>query len=282
MIDVLTQLVVWLSSAADALGRWLLLPIGVVPGWLALTVISVITGVLLLAVFKYTSNQRAIKRVRNDISANLLALKLFKDSARVAVQAQDRLLRGAVRLFFLALVPMLVMAVPVCLLVAQLALWYQSKPLQVDDEAVMIMKLNGDSDSPWPDVRLQPTQAMEVTTGPVRVQSKRWICWEIKAREAGNHRLVFRVNGQPIDKELTIGEGYMRVSTQRPGWSCKDALENPAEKPFSPDSPVQSITIEYPKRASWSLWGISPWMIYWFVVSMVAGFCFSRVMNVNI
>ncbi|HZU36567.1 MAG TPA: hypothetical protein VFA18_11690, partial [Gemmataceae bacterium] len=81
MIDRLTWLVVWLNALANDVGGWVLSPVQVLPGWLSATIIAAVTGVLLLAVFKYTSNQRAIKRVRADISTNLLALKLFKDSA---------------------------------------------------------------------------------------------------------------------------------------------------------------------------------------------------------
>ncbi len=79
MTGVLAQTAAWLNSAANGLGRWLLAPTSVLPGWLSATTAAAVTGVLLLAVFKYTSNQRAIKRVRDDINAHLLALKLFKD-----------------------------------------------------------------------------------------------------------------------------------------------------------------------------------------------------------
>src|SRR5689334_23867446 len=104
-MDFLVQLVVWLNGMANALGRLLLSPVGVSPGWLSATTIAVVTGVLLLVVFKYTSNQRAIKRVRNDINANLLALKLFKESAALAVASQGRILWDAIQLLVLALVP---------------------------------------------------------------------------------------------------------------------------------------------------------------------------------
>ncbi len=94
MMNGLARIAAWLNAAADLLGRWLLAPVGVVPGWLSATAIAAVTGVLLLAVFKYTSDQGAIQRVRNDIDAHLLALKLFKDSARVALRAQGRVLAG--------------------------------------------------------------------------------------------------------------------------------------------------------------------------------------------
>jgi uncharacterized membrane protein (DUF106 family) len=281
-MDVVAQVVVWLNTVANALGKWLLAPISMLPGWLSATLVSALTGLFLLGVFKYTSNQKAIKRVRDDINANLLALKLYKESAAVAIRAQGRLLIGAARLLVLGLVPTLVMMVPVSLFLAQLALWYQSRPLRVGEDAVMIVKLNGTEESAWPAVQLEPNEALEVTTGPVRVQSKRWICWNIKARKSGYQRMVFQVDGQAIDKELAIGDGYMRVSTQRPGWSCWDALENPEESPFRPDSPIQSIEIDYPDRCTWKILGVEPWIVFWFAVSLVVGFCFRRVLKVNI
>ena len=73
------------------------------------------------------------------------------------------ILLGAARLFVLALVPMAVMAVPVTLILGQLSLWYQQRPLQVGEEAVVTLTLNGDVEAPFPEVRFQPTDAVEMT-----------------------------------------------------------------------------------------------------------------------
>jgi hypothetical protein len=281
MMGILAWIAVWLDVVANVLGRWLLAPIAVLPGWLSATAVAIVTGMLLLAVFKYTSNQRAIHRVRNDIDANLLALKLFKDSARVALRAQGRILLGAGRLFVLAIVPMLVMALPVTLLVAQLALWYEARPLRVGEDSVITLALGGDAGAPWPAVSLQPTDAVEVAVGPVRVRSQREVCWSIKARQPGSHRLLFQVGDQTIAKDLAIGDGFMRVSAERPGWDVSSILMNPWEDPFRPGDLVQSITIAYPERASWTS-GTFYWLIYWFVVSFVAAFCFRGAMGVKV
>ena len=144
----------------------------------------------------------------------------------------------------------------------------------------MTVKLSGDS-SAWPAVSLGPTDALEVTIGPVRVLSKRELCWNIRARAPGEHRLGFQVDGRGVDKELAIGDGFMRVSTERPAWSWSDALLNPWEPPFGADSPVQSIAIDYPTRSSWTS-GTDSWVIYWFVVSLVAAFLCRRLVGVNI
>ena len=62
-------------------------------------------------------------------------------------------------------------------------------------------------------------------------------------------------------------------------WS--EALMHPAEMPFPPESPVRSIEISYPARSSWTC-GTDRWIIYWFAVSLVAAFCFRRVLRVNV
>ena len=141
-MDVLTHIVVWLNAAANAIGRALFF-IGFLPGWLSATLIAIVSGMAMLIAFKYTSNQRAIKRARQDIRANLLAVKLFHDSLLVGFRAQGRVLIAALRLLLFAIVPILAMLVPMTLLLGQLALWFQARPLRIDEEAVITLTLRG-------------------------------------------------------------------------------------------------------------------------------------------
>jgi hypothetical protein len=279
-MDAVARLAVWLDTAANAAGEWLLAPVAVLPGWLSATVIAAATGVLLLVVFKYTSAQRAIKRVRDDINANLLTLKLFRESARVTLRAQGRLLAGAGRLFVLALVPTAVMALPVALILGQLSLWYQQRPLRIGEEAVVTVALDGEPGDAFPEVSLATTSAV-AAVGPVRVFSKREVCWALEGREGGYHRLTFQVGGQAVDKEVAVGDGFMRVSARRPAWVWSDVLMYPREKPFEPGSPVRWIDIRYPARPSWTS-GTDRWVVYWFAVSLVVAFCFRRALRVNV
>jgi uncharacterized membrane protein (DUF106 family) len=145
----LTQLVVWLNAIVNPIARVVFAPIAILPGWLSATLVGIITGVLMLLAFKYTSNQVAIKKVRSEIKANLLAMTLFKDSVGVSLRSQFRILWAAVRLLGYSLVPILVMLVPMSLLLSQLALWYQARPLGVGEEAVVTINLNSDAAATW-------------------------------------------------------------------------------------------------------------------------------------
>ena len=74
------QIISWLNILMNFLGKVLLSFIAFLPGWLSNTIISAVVGVLLLIIFKYTSNQKAIGKVLDNIKANLLGMKLFKDN----------------------------------------------------------------------------------------------------------------------------------------------------------------------------------------------------------
>ncbi len=181
----------------------------------------------------------------------------------------------------LAIVPMLVMTVPMCLLLGQLALWYQARPLRVGEEAVLTMRLAGDSGNALPEADLRPAPGIELVAGPVRVPDERLVCWNIRACENGYHQLAFDVAGQQVEKELAVGDRFMQVSLQRPEWNWSEMLMHPRETPFAPDSVVQSIEIDYPPRAAWTS-GSDDWLIYWFVASMVAALCIRPLLRVNV
>ncbi len=120
-----------------------------------------------------------------------------------------------------------------------------------------------------------------MTAGPVRVRKSREVCWNVKALERGDHNLVFQVGDSSFAKAFAVGDGFMRVSPERPGWEWSSILLYPWEKPFRPDQPVRSIAISYPERSSWTS-GTGYWIIYWFVVSMIAALCFRRALKVNV
>jgi hypothetical protein len=235
-----------------------------------------------MLIFKYTSNQGAIGSARNSIKANMLALKLYKDSLAVTMQSQVRVFIGAIVLVFHSLRPTLVMIVPVALLLAQMGLWYQFRPFVPGEETIITMKLNNPSESSLPEVTIEPTDAIEeITVGPIRTPPKRQIVWKVKAGEPGNGKIVFNVDNQKIEKQFDIGTGLMRTSPMRPGRQFGNIFLYPAEVPFAPDSVVQSISIDYPDRVS-KISGADWWMIYFFVISMLVAVIFIPVFKVKI
>lgn len=281
MTEVLTQIVTFLNIIGNFIGRILSIPITNLTGWQSNTVISAVMGVIFLLIYKYTSNQAAIGKVKDNIKAQMLAMKLFKDSISVTLQAQRKVFKNALLLLFYSIRPMAVMIVPVLFILAQMALWYQAKPLSVGQESVITIQLNNSPDSSILDVSLQPSDAFTVLTGPVKVLSKSEVIYKIKADQNGLHKIVFTAGNETVEKELAVGDSFMPVSAKRPGQQWTQILSNPSEKPFSNDSVVKSISIQYPDRISYTS-GKTWWVVYFFGCSMIAAFIVKPFLNVKL
>ena len=85
------------------------------PIW-ALTAISFASGIFLVWLFGKTSNQVHIRKVRDRIRGNLIGVRLFQHDIGVVLRLQQRIFGDTFRFMKLALVPMLIMMLPVVLI----------------------------------------------------------------------------------------------------------------------------------------------------------------------
>ena len=279
-MSILTRLILWLNGVVNVFFGLLDKPMSVLPPWLSLVILSVMLGVLMSIVFKYTSNQTALSRVRDRIKAHLLSMKLFRDNIPVILRSQVRILGNVFLLPAFSLVPMLVMVLPVSRFLGRLGLWYQLRPLAKGETAVVMVQFADFVEDTMPEIVLDKSDATVVDIGPVHVPSKRQIYWQIRTQKEGYHQLTLRVEGHPVQKELAVGAGLMSVSALRPGPDWLAVLLHPAEEPFDKTSPVQSIHIDYPHRPS-ALTGTDNWLVSLLVISMAAMFLCKPLFNVK-
>jgi hypothetical protein len=267
---MLTQVIIWLNWLAG----WLAGPLAVLrllPDWLAMSLIAAVSGILMLLIFKQTSRQQQIQRIRNRITAHLLGLSLFQDHLSVSLRAQFGLLCAAGQLFLQALWPMAVMLVPTLLLLGQLSLWCQARPLRIGERAIVTLEVRTPASELLDQLTLDSAASYRLSAGPVRVPSQQKICWEIEALQPGLSQLVINHQTERFTKELAIGNDWLPVSLERPDWDWSSVLLHPREQPFSNESPVASISVSYPPRYSWTA-GTNTWLWYWFGASMVFGY----------
>lgn len=278
-MELLVRILAPLNFLASAAARVALAPIGWLPPWLSLLLVSIISACGILIVFKYTSNQRAIRRVRDSIKANLLAVRLFNQSPRVTFRAQGALLAAAGHLLLLAIIPVFVMLLPMTLLISQLAAWYEMAPLRPKETTVVFAKLR-DRSVPLEGVSLTVPDGCTIEVGPLPAPEASAVAWRIQTIPPGYHTLKVQADGQTFTKQLAVGDPLMRVSSLRPARDPADVLLHPCEQPFAADAAVQSIEVQYEPRKGWAT-GAGRWLITWFLLSMLAAFALRRFFNVQ-
>ncbi|MCP4591112.1 MAG: hypothetical protein GY842_10230 [bacterium] len=255
-------------------------PLNILPRWFSLTVLSGVVGVLALLVVKYASNQAAIGQIKDDIKANLLAIKLFKDEMRVMFGAQRRLIWAALRMQYRMIPPMLVMAVPFVLMAAQMGLRYQWRPLGIGEEVLLTAELPPDTERSNFDLRVAESDGFEVFDR-IRAVADASVTWRLRPTTAGVHTIEITNGRDTYTKELAVGAGIDRVCPVRPGSNFLDQLLYPAEPAFSTVSLVRSIRLErFPDRQSWYA-GADWWLLWFLVVSIVLALVLKPVLKVK-
>lgn len=238
------------------------------PPWVGLVVASLIFGAAAAVAFRYTSNQKALRRVVDQIRANLLAMRLFKDDMGVTLRAQGALLKAAGMRLLLSLPPLAVMLVPFVLLAAQLAMYYEFRPLSPGETVNVEMKVRAEHWERLSAATLEAPEGVQVEA-TVREPAEHRITWRIRAEQpAGLQALVWRYGpDEAVDKQIVVGDnGRMAfVSPVRAGPNILDRLLYPGEPAFDSGSPVQRIAIYYPSRST-PLFG---WDIHWLITLIV-------------
>jgi hypothetical protein len=273
-----------LNAILTGLTSLLWVPLAPLPAWLVLVVWSALAAVLAGSMFRYTSNQRALADVGDRVRANLLGMRLFKEELGVTLRCQAQLLRAAVLRFWYALPAFAAMLVPFVLLLVQLALRYEYRPLTPDESAVVVLRVAPED---WPHCRqagLELPDGVVADTPALRDEVEHAIYWRIRPTQAGAFELRWQLGQHLVTKSLTVANDARRlciVSPQRPGRGLWDRLLYAAEPALPADSPARAVLVEYPRRST-AIFGFDvPWWLTFLVLSIVIAVLLRPVLKVK-
>jgi hypothetical protein len=251
------------------------------PFW-SLVGLSILGGILLVWIFGKVSNQDAIKRARNRLSAELIALRLFKDDLRVFFGVQGQVLVWTVKYLRHSLMPMLILMVPAMIILIQLNLHYGLRPVDIGESALVKVKLRDPAALTSGEVTLQAPSNLKVETQGVRISELKEISWRVRGVAPGRFDLVVNDGKTSVTKKAAVGGRLEGVSSLRTGAHWLTNLLYPDEAPILKSSAIESIEILYPKLGLSFLGWHMNWMILFLVLSLVFGYMFKGVLGVQI
>lgn len=251
------------------------------PAW-ALVIISALTGVAMLLIWRHTSNQDAIEDVRKQISAHLLASRLFKDDLSVTFRAQRQIVWQALRLMGHSIRPMIIMTVPFVLIMVQIGLRYEFRPMPVGEPTRIKVTMKDRSKVRGiGDQIVLPDGLMADANDPCRAIPIRTIDWRVTPRNPGSFRVTFGAGSDVVELPVHAGDGFMRISKLR-GGPFFDRLLYSAEPSIPAASAFESVEVFYPARSTPILGVDVHWLISLLVLSIVFALLFKPFFKVHI
>jgi hypothetical protein len=273
----------FLNSILNRIFELLFLPFRRLDAWFGMVFISFLTGLLMLFIFRLTSNQAGIKNVKDKIKAHLLELRLFKDNLNVSLKAQGRILGYNLRYIGYSFKPMLVMIIPLILILVQLNFWFGYEPLRPGEPAILKVKLAETAKPVEVEAAVEAPAGLVIETPALRVDEQKEIDWRIRAASTGVHALSFKIGGQSFTKSIAVGPGpWDRISPVKVKRGFLEEVLNPGEKPLPSSGLVKSIEISYPPKRMKLLGLRLHWLIAYFALSIIIGFALKKPFKVEI
>lgn len=274
----------WTFNAAfGRIFEIIFLPFRQASPWFGMVLISLLTGLLMLFIFRHTSNQEGIRKAKNKIKAHLMELRLYKDNMRVSLKAYGYILLANLKYLSHSTRPMLVMIVPILLILIQLNLWFGYRSLDVGEEAVLKIRLEEAKNPLQTEITIEPAAGISVETPALRIEELREIDWRLRALDKGVHTITLRWENQSFSKQVAVGQNRLsKISALKAGASFLDQMFNPGEKPLPKNLGIRSVEVAYPAPGM-NLFGWQiHWLIVFFALSIIFGFCLKGFFKVEI
>jgi hypothetical protein len=255
-------------------------PISVNAPLLLVLAISVVIGFLMVVVFRYTSDQKAIGRAKDQLKAHLLAVRLYPDQLPVVMRAYGRILRGTGTYLRLAFTPLLIAILPITFLIVQLDRYFGWLPLR--PAQTFLVEARVQDANALNDIGLQLPSELVSSAPAVHVPRDNEIVWRVVAGRAGKYDIQIAAGSQAVSKQVVVSPGLARVSPVRLKDNFWERIFTSGEPALAENSSIQSIAVTYSPRVIGFAWMEWNWIALFFVVSLIAGFIFKSALGIQV
>ena len=250
--------------------------------WPMMAVVSVLTAVLALLVFKRFSSQDAIRRSKSVMIARMFELLLFKDDFVVGFGAIGRLVRANLVYQKKLLKPLVILFIPLLILLIQISCWFSMSPLKPGDRSLIKVIFGEGISIDDVEVSLATSDGLEIETRGLRIPDLNEIDWRFIAKHNGNEWIDINVAGSAIRKQVMVSDKIEKVSEKRVRSGVWEKLTNPVEHPLNPEGPVRFVKVTFQQRdllfGNWKM----HWLVAFSVLSLFFGMVLKRPFNVEL
>jgi uncharacterized membrane protein (DUF106 family) len=243
-------------------------------------VVSLIVGLVMVVLFGYTSNQKAIKVAKDRLKAHLLAVRLFRDQLPVVAGSYAKILRGTGRYLRLAFMPLVYVIIPITLLMVQLDRCLGSTAIATNAPFLLTVRTN--SAEAMNTISLDLPAEIGMTAPAVHVPAGNEVVWRLVASRDGDYEIKIVAGAERVTKRVCVSSELARVSAVRLRGHFWERLFTSGESALPANSTVESIAINYPERNIEIAGYEINWILLFFVLSMIAGYLFKELLGIQI
>jgi hypothetical protein len=267
------------TRVANALLDPLMAPLGHGRPAFDLVLWPALMGVVALQIYKLVSAQKALARVKGQISMRLLEIRLFSHDIAQVLRSTGAIVVKNFSYLGLHLVPMAVMLVPMLLVMSQLVAHYAYAPAPPGSVELLRLALEPGAAVAPRDVSLELPAGVALDAPQVGTADGR-VFWRLRAEREGDFVLRVRVGDETLEKGWAVGGEPRRIPVKR--LRGLEAVLYPGEPALPKASPVRSLELPAHPRALRFFPDGELGIVAWFLaLSLAAGFALRRAFGVT-
>lgn len=232
----------------------------------ALLGVSLVSGVLLIFLFKAVSDQERVRRARDRVSARILEIRLYQDDPILVLRALGGVMTGNLGYLRSAFKPIVILAVVAIAFYIQLDARYGRGPLDPGQHTVVGVTLGEGLDVNSVGVRARVDGGgATIDAPPVRVAAEGAVYFRVRIGGPGDPVLALSAMDTEVRVPLVTTRSNAPIGHHRRARSGSDVLLHPGLAELPKDSPIAAIDVDYP-RVQYSVLG---WHTHWIVVFLI-------------
>lgn len=261
-------------------------------------VLSIVIGLLMILLFGYTSDQKAIGIAKDQLKAHLLAVRLYRDQLHVVMGSYGKVLRGTGRYLKLAFKPLLYVIIPITLLIVWLDRSLGLTAIQTNTPFLVTVKLashetgfdkigdesGGVNPQALDSISIDLPPEITASAPPVHIAADNQVVWRLVASQEGAYDVKISAAGQSAAKTVRVSSQLAQLSPERWRDHFWQRMFSSGESALPENSAIESITVDYPERniplgiAGYEM----NWIWLFFILSMIAGFIFKELLGIEV
>jgi hypothetical protein len=234
--------------------------------------LSILMSFVVLWIYKWVSSPHLIRKAKDQIKANILAIRLYKDSGKVIGLSFLKSLLYTFKYFGLNFIPILVIVPVLFPAFMQMDIRYGMRPYKVGEEIVVKAVL---SQSPFDlNIEMLDSEYFKPKMNPVFINAYKdedrntpikEANWKLEATREGTTKIKIKTKDKTFEKQLVVGDSRHALSNKKMVKSNLEHFLYPSEKLLDSNNELKYIYIHYPGKEI-SFAGITT---YWWVFNLI-------------
>lgn len=228
---------------------------------------SLLAGLLISWPFRWLTNADKIRFTKDQMTAHILGVRLFRDQVPVALASYASAGLAAGKYIWLMLPAAAVAALPFAFIYGQLQARLDRTAPRPGEPLLLTVRLRPQAVSD--DVHLELPRSLRLTAPPVHAISSNEITWRIQPTACGVFNATIVIGGSRVIMPVRACDAIQRLTVSAEPASWITRLFEPDLENLPPASPAERITVGYAERRLSAAGHDLDWRLLFFVLVAV-------------